>query len=166
MRGLQSPEVMLEEVRKQRESRVSEQDELTMRLGYVEKALADIPRERERAQSLYREGYATIDELRAQIAAVDQKHAHFANERESILARLGTRSVEETHAVRLEQAFVRLWSRLRQLTEAERFNAIHAVVSRIVVHRNREVEIDACVPLSAGGTSGWVRTLATASVTS
>ncbi len=167
VRALQSPALVLAEARRARENRVGERDELSMRLLYVDKALADIPQERERTQSLYREGYVTIEETKAQLAAAERKRQSLSEERTRLLERLGTQTVDEKQVVRLEQVLERVRDRLDRLTDAERFDAIHAVVGRIVVHLDRRIEVDACVPLAPDGTQGWVRTsLAAASMPS
>jgi len=53
------------------------------------------------------------------------------------------------------------------LEESERFDAIHAVVARIVVHSNGRVDIDAAVPLADDPvTPTYVRNVAAASMAS
>lgn len=166
VRALQAPELVLEEARRARESQINERDELTMRLSYVEEALSKLPLERERALSLFREGYATIEEIRVQLTAVDRKCTELTDERSHLLAKLGTQLVDEAQAVRLDQVLSRVQGRLASLTDTGRFEVVHTVVIRAVVYRDRRVEIEACVPLAVKGPSGWVRELAVATVPS
>jgi hypothetical protein len=121
-----------------------------MHLAYLDKVLRDIPQERERALSAFREGYASKDELRAQLTVIEQKRTALSDERNRLLARLGIETVDEVQAERIERVVARVRDRLDRLTPQEQFDAVHAVVSRIVVHRDSRIEIDACIPLGGG----------------
>ena len=147
VRALQAPEIVLEEARRDQEARMGERDVMAMRLAYLDKAIQHLPYELERAQTLYREGYATLEELKAQLAAADLKRDALNDERKHLQERLGTQTVDEVQAIRLEQVLARVRGRLNRLTPQEQFEAIHAVVGRIVVHSDRRIEIEACVPL-------------------
>jgi len=158
VRALEYPSLVLEEARKTEAARVGERDELTMRLNHLNKVLADLPRERERTQTIYREGYATLEELKTQLVEIDRKRDSLSEERARILTRLGSQTLDEMQASRLGQIVSWVRGRLDRLTRQEQFDAIHAVVERIVVHLERRIEISACVPLGAQSAEAYVRT--------
>ncbi len=88
--------------------------------------------------------------LTPQLTAIEQKRTALSDEREHLLARLGIETVDEVQAGRIERVVGRVRDRLERLTPQEQFDAVHAVVSRIVVHRDSRIEIDACIPLGGG----------------
>jgi site-specific DNA recombinase len=148
--ALRDPEAVLEAARQHRESRVGERDELLIRLEAVRAALAEIPAQRERAQRLYRDGYASIEETKASLDELSRRQRALGGERESLEARLSSRTTDEAEAARLEELVARIGHRLDGLDREERFRAVHAIVRRVVVKSRGELEIEALVPLGAG----------------
>jgi len=124
--ALSQPELIVAEARRYRESHVSERDQLLMRLDYVKKALHDIPLERERALSAYRQGYASDDELKKQIADAEDKRARLKDEQRALETKLDMDTVDSDHTMRLERVVAQVSHRLRNLTPKSVVGAAYA----------------------------------------
>jgi site-specific DNA recombinase len=144
-RILRQPDLVLAEARRLRESQVGARDEFSMRLEYVRKALQDLPQERERLQTLYREGYATLEDTKRHLAAIEGKRAKLEDERCMLEDRLADTALGEDQGARLEQVVTRVTQRLERLTELEQFEVTHSFIERIVVGADQGVEVHAYV---------------------
>ncbi len=157
-RLLSQPDLVLEEARRHREGRVGERDEMLMRVDYVRAALAKLPAERERVQTMYREGYLELDGLRAQLGAAERKRAALDEERRALEARLKAVTADEAQQGRLEEVTARLAGRLFQLTDAERYEIVHAFIERITISLDGTVDLRAYVPAGRLARRSYVRT--------
>ncbi len=73
-----------------------------------------------------------------------------AERRSKPLANVDPLALAELQAASIERVVARVRDQLDLLTPQEQFDAVHAVVSRIVVYRDSRIEIDACIPLGGG----------------
>jgi site-specific DNA recombinase len=157
--ALRQPDLILAEARRYRESRLGERDVLLMRLDYVRNALQDIPGEQERLQLQHAEGYATLEQLARNLARIEQKRSKLDDERRGLEARLAAGAADEEQAGRLERVIARVARRLEVLTDAERFEVVHAFIDRVIVGPDQNVEIHAYVPTpSPKAKPAYVRT--------
>jgi site-specific DNA recombinase len=145
---LRQPDVIMEAARRYQESHVSERDELLMRMDGVRSALARIPEERERAQTLYREGYATLEETKTHLAQIERKRDALIQDREELETRLAMRMADEVEADRLDAVVRRVVHRLDRLSPSERSEVVRAFVRRVVVRPGPEIEVHALVPFA------------------
>ena len=100
IRALEDPKLVLREAHLTVETKAGKREELCGRLAQLDKALSSLTQERERAQTMYREGCASLEELKAQLADTNSKQQANSTERQSILAKLGTQSLTDAQAMR------------------------------------------------------------------
>jgi site-specific DNA recombinase len=167
VRLMRHPQVVLTEARKERERRVGERDELLMRLEYVQTALRDLPAERDRAQTLYREGYATLEEVQAHLDRIERKRHSLDDERQMLEAKLSVGTADEEQEAKLARLIAHVAGRLDALSPTEQFDVLHTVIDRVIASRMTGVEIHAYVQLAvteqAKEKHTYVRTAWTAS---
>jgi site-specific DNA recombinase len=155
--ALQHPDVVLAEARRYRESRLGQRDEVLMRLEYLRAALRELPEERERIQTLFREGYANLDEVRTHLDRVERKQATLEEERRTLEARLAFGTADEHRDSLLEHTVACVASRLGQLTDSERFDVVHACLERVVVGVDQSIEIHGYVAVRGEKEMGYVQ---------
>jgi site-specific DNA recombinase len=148
---LRQPDLILAAARRRRESQLTDRDEVAMRLDGVRNSLQQVPLERERVLTAYREGWATSEEARAQLAQLDRKRANLTEDQHTLESRLSIRTASEEQAERLEAIVAKVRRRLEHLSFVERFEVLHAFIHRVVVSPDGDVELHAFVPLSDKG---------------
>lgn len=151
---LQKPGTILAEARRWKESRITERDEMQLRLEYVLKALQGLSDERQRVLVLHREGYASLDDVRGQFDQIDRKRTGLETERKILEVRLAGQTVNEEQTVLLEAVVHRVGHRLTRLTFPEQFQLVHAFIQRVLVARDGGIELHGYVPLIAPKESG------------
>jgi site-specific DNA recombinase len=155
--ALSRPEEALRAARELREGAWTGRDEIMARLEAVSAWLARVPEERERAQRMYREGYATWEEVTAHLREVEDKRAALERERAELEAKLGRGMASEDAAREIGEVLRRVGGRLDAVSWAEKARAVMAVVRKVVVHPGEggaklgSIEIHAVVPLPEGG---------------
>ncbi len=154
--AFQNPDLVLAEARRYRESKIGQRDELLIRLDYVQKTLRDIPQERERIQTLFREGFASLEETKSHLATIERKRSVLEDEQRGLEARLAFNTADEEQEARLERIVAQIGTRLTNLTDGERFEVAHGFIERVVVGKDGSVEIQAYVPVEKQ--NAYVRT--------
>jgi site-specific DNA recombinase len=149
---VRKPTAILEAIRRSQEGRVTEREEFQMRLAAIQAALAAIPAERERVQTLYREGYATLEETTSQLLQTDRKRSRLLDEKDTLERRLSVRAVDSEEAKHLERLVARVQKRLDHLTPEERAEVIQGFVRAVIVAPGGKVSIQARVPMRAVAT--------------
>ena len=132
------------------QNRVSDRDELEMRLGGVESALGKIEDKRERMLTLHREGEITHPELVAHLGTIRRDRDRLLEEQRSLQSRLSMTMATEARTAQLETAVARVGRRLIYLTFEEKFQLVHAFVDRVIVHPDGGTEICTFIPVASG----------------
>ncbi len=148
---LRNPRLIMEAALRYRESHAGQRDELLMRLEASRDGLARIPEERERVQTLYREGFASFEETKTHLARIERKRAALLEEREMLEARLAMQTADEAKADQLDRLVREVADRLQQLPPEKRAEVVRAFVRRVVVKPGPEIEVHAFVPLPESG---------------
>jgi len=149
--ALRNPGVIMEAARRYRESHVGQRDELLMRLEASRDGLARIPEERERVQTLYREGFASFEETKGHLGQIERKRTALLEEREMLEARLAMQTADEAQADQLNRLVREVANKLEQLQPEKRAEVVRAFVRRVVVKAGPEIEVHAFVPLPESG---------------
>jgi site-specific DNA recombinase len=148
---LRDPAMILEEARKWRDSRMSDRDELEMRLARIDAAIQKIPAERQRAITGYVKGWLAEEDAKRQVQDLDRERGRLEDERRQIASRLSLEQADEAQSALLESIVQRSGRRLERLTYKERFDLIHSFVERVTVHKDGRVEIRAFIPIPERG---------------
>jgi site-specific DNA recombinase len=152
--ALQFPEVILEEVRQYRDARFGERDELQARLAAVRAALERLPAERDRVQTLFREGCATTDEVRGHLDRIERKRQGLEDELRTIAVRLEGELADEQRGRELIRTVERTRGGLDGLSDQERHEVARVIVVSVIVGADQTVEIQGWLPTSVSSAHG------------
>jgi site-specific DNA recombinase len=155
------PDLVAAEVQRQRESRVTQQDEAEMRLACIRNALEKMPSERDRILRAYREGWISDADVKRQLDEIQRKREGLEAERRRLAGWLEGEAADERTRARLDEVFRRVRTRMGRLSDNERFEVVHAVIRDVRVDNQGGVEITSYLPEGknrSGGPSGWVLT--------
>jgi site-specific DNA recombinase len=138
---LRQPDVVRAEARRHLDSRLSQRDQIQIQLDALHQALACLPAERDRVQTLYREGYATIDEVRGHLDRIERKRKTLDEERRTLAMMLDAQTADLDRDAQLERIVARAGRRLEHLSDAERQEVVRAVIDRVQIGHGQTVEI-------------------------
>jgi site-specific DNA recombinase len=153
-RLVEHPEMVAAEVQRQREGHLTHRDEAEMRLAAVRNAIEKIPIERDKILSVYREGWISEAEAKAQLAAAQRKREGLEAERQRLTVWLEGEAADERTRTRLDHVLRRVRNRMDQLTPDERFEVVHTVIRDVRLDNAGAVEITSYLPGPSESNSG------------
>jgi hypothetical protein len=139
---------VLAEARRHLDSRLSQRDQIQIRLDALHQTLACLPAERDRVQTLYREGYATIEEVRGHLDRIERKRKSLDEERRALAMMLDAQTADLDRDAQLARIVAQAGRRLEHLSDAERQEVVRAVIERVQIGLGRTVEIHGYVALN------------------
>jgi site-specific DNA recombinase len=149
--ALRNPRSIIAAAQRYRESHVGQRDELLMRLEAVRDGLARLPEERERTQTLYREGAASLEETKTHLGQIERKRTALLEERDELEARLAMQTADEAQADRLHRLVREVAHKLDTLSAMKRAEVVRAFVRWVIVKPGPELEVHAFVPALQSG---------------
>jgi site-specific DNA recombinase len=146
VRGLQHPELVLAEARRQRESRFDRQDEEALRLETVRAALAKLPAERERVLLQHQEGYLDWQSAKGKLSDIKESTEALEEEAARLEGTLISTSVGREQEANMRSILERFGRRLSSLTAHEQRAVVRGFVQRVTVGVDGTVHLDSYLP--------------------
>src|SRR3989344_764677 len=144
-RAIQNPRLIVEQVKKIKSSRYSEEDKIRGQIDELAKQVNSYDQEEERVLEAYRHKVITLEQLNKEMTKIRQERAVFIQQRDELLAKLSKVLPEDAEKSVIAYCAI-VKAKLEKMSFTEKQQLLRLLVSKIVL-QDKRFEIDAEIPL-------------------